>query len=287
MDVVIYGVINAANFVLIAIGFTLVYGVTRVANFAHGSLYILTGFVVWTLMQKVGLNYFFTIIISVGITAVVGMLVYQLFLIRVRGMPASEIIASFAIGMGIVELLKTIGFVGSYGNPVFIHGSIQLAGVPIDYQRFIIVILALCSVLFLLFFTRYTKTGLALRGIAQDEQAAMMVGINSDWSATVSLAIGSALASVAAVVILPLGNIYPGIGYEALVYAVAVCIVGGLGSLTGTIIAGVVLAFAQMITVKFLGGEWRMLVIFLGILLILIFKPSGLFGRQKELEERV
>lgn len=287
MDILIYGTINAASFILIAIGFTLVYGVTRVANFAHGSLYILTGFVVWTLLQKAGLNYFFTIILSVIITALIGMLVYQLLLIRVRGMPASEIIASFAIGMGIIELLKMIGFVGSYGNPVFVRGSIQLAGTPVDYQRLLVIAFALGSVLYLFVFTHFTKAGLALRGIAQDEQAAMMLGINSDWSATVSLAIGSALASIAGVVILPLGNIYPGIGYEALVYAVAVCIVGGLGSLTGTVVAGIVLAFAQILTVRFLGGEWRMLVIFLGILLILIFKPSGLFGRQKELEERV
>jgi branched-chain amino acid transport system permease protein len=115
----------------------------------------------------------------------------------------------------------------------------------------------------------------------------MMLGINSDLAATLSLAIGSALAGVAAIVLLPLGNIYPGIGYEALIYAVAVCIVGGLGSLGGTVIAGIIIAFAQVITVRMLGGQWRMLVIFLAILVILIFKPSGLFGRQKELEERV
>jgi len=287
MDILIYGIVNASTLILIALGFSLIYGVSRVANFAHGAVYILTGFVIWTLIQKIGLNYALTLLISVILTAIIGMLIYQIFLIRVRGMPASEIIASFAIGMGIIELLKTIGFVGSYGIPGFARGSIQLAGVPIDYQRLLVVCISLCCVIFLYLFTHFTRIGLALRGIAQDEQAAMMLGINSDWIATISLALGSALASIAAIAILPLGNIYPGIGYEALVYAVAVCIVGGLGSLGGTILAGLLLSFSQMITIKILGGQWRMLVIFLGIALILIFKPSGIMGKQKELEERV
>jgi len=287
MDILIYGLINAASLILLSLGFSLIYGVSRVANFAHGAVYIATGFVVWTLMQKAGLNYPLAIILSVGISAILGIGIYQGLLIRVRGIPASEIIASFAIAMGIIESLKVVGFVGAYGNPVFVRGSIELAGIPVDYQRLIVVGAALLTVLFLFIFTRHTKAGLALRAIAQDERSAMMLGINSDLAATLSLAVGSALAGVAAVALLPLGNIYPGIGYEALIYAVSVCIVGGLGSIGGTVLAGLILAFAQVITVRMLGGEWRMLVIFVAVLVILIFKPSGLFGKQKELEERV
>ena len=287
MDVLIYGMINAAHLILIALGFSLVYGVSRVANFAHGGVYILTGFVVWTCLNPLGLSYPLTIILSLIVTALVGAVIYRVFLFRVRGQPASEIIASFAVGLGIIELLKMVGFVGTFGNPIFVRGSVDLAGVTVDYQRLISVGAALGAVLFLFLFTRYTKIGLALKGIAQDEQAAMMLGINSDMSAAISLALGSAIAALAAVILLPLGNIYPGIGYDALVYAVAVCIVGGLGSIGGTVLAGLLLAYAQVISIRLLGGGWQMVVIFLAILLILIFKPSGLVGRQKELEERV
>jgi branched-chain amino acid transport system permease protein len=287
MDILIYGLINAAYLILIALGFTLVYGVSGVANFAHGSVYILTGFVVWTLLKPAGLNYPLTIILSLVCTALVGTAIYRIFLIRVRGMPASEIIASFAVGLGIIELLKMVGFVGAYGNPVFIRGSVEILDVAVDYQRLIGVGTAIGTILFLFIFTHYTKAGLALRGIAQDEGAAMMLGIDSDLAATISLGLGSALAALAAIVLLPLGNIYPGIGYDALLYAVAVCIVGGLGSIGGTVIAGLMLAYAQVLAVRLLGGHWQMVVIFLGIILILVLKPSGLFGRQKELEERV
>ncbi len=286
MDIVIYGLINAATFILLALGFSLIYGVSRVANFAHGAVYILTGFVVWAFL-KVGLNYPLAIILAVGVSALVGIGIYQGILIRVRGIAASEVIASFAIGMGIIELIKMVGFVGSFGNPIFVRGSAEIAGVTVDYQRLFVVGAAVAAVLFVFILTRFTKAGLALRGIAQDEHAAMMLGINSDRSATVSLAIGSGLAGVAAVVLLPLGDLYAGIGYEALTYAVAVSIVGGLGSLGGTVLASLVLAFLQVLTVQLLGGQWRMLVIFLAILVILVFKPSGFFGRQKELEERV
>jgi branched-chain amino acid transport system permease protein len=287
MDILVYGLINAANFILIALGFSLVYGVSGVANFAHGAVYILTGFVVWTFLKPLGLSYPVAIILSLLAIALVGTVLYRVVLIRVRGMPASEIIGSFAVGLGIIELLKMAGFVGAYGNPVFFRGSLEVAGIMVDYQRVIGVCAALITMLFLFFFTHHTKMGLALRGIAQDERAAMMLGIDSDLAAPVSLAIGSALAALAAIVLLPLGNIYPGIGYDALTYAVAVCIVGGLGSISGTVLAGLLLAFAQVFTIRLLGGQWQMVVIFLAMLLILIFKPSGLLGRQKELEERV
>src|SRR3972149_6421559 len=139
MDLVIYGLVNAAQFTLFALGFTLIYGVSRVANFAHGAVYVLTGFVVWTFL-KVGLNYPLAIILSVGVSALMGIGIYQGILIRVRGMAASEVIASFAVGMGIIELLKMLGFVGSFGNPTFIRGSVELAGVPVDYQRIFVVL---------------------------------------------------------------------------------------------------------------------------------------------------
>jgi branched-chain amino acid transport system permease protein len=287
VDIIIYGLINTATLLLISIGFSLVYGVSRVANFAHGSIYILVGFIVWGFLNMVRLSYPLAIFFSLIITTLLGMSIYRFFLIRVRGIPISEIIGSFAIGMGIIELLKMVGFVGAYGNPVLVRGSLDLFSTTIDYQRLIAVGVALAIVCFLFFFTHYTKVGLALRAIAQDEQAAMMIGIDSDLVAAVSLALGSALTALAAIILLPLGNIYPGIGYQALIYAIAVCILGGLGSLTGTLLASLLLAFAQLFTTRFLGGEWHMFVMFLSILLILILKPSGLLGKQKELEERV
>ena len=128
VDILIYGLISAAMLLLISVGFSLVYGVSRIANFAHGGVYILVGFVVWAFLNMARLNYLLTVFLSLIITALVGMAIYRVFLIRMRGIPASEIIASFAIGMGMIELLKLVGFVGAYGNPVFVRGSVDLFG---------------------------------------------------------------------------------------------------------------------------------------------------------------
>lgn len=288
MDILIYGIVNSVIFALIAVGFTLVYGVSRLPNFAHGGLYILTGFIAWSFLNTLGINYALAIILSLIVTALVGAGIYQFILSRVRGMAASEIIASFAIGLAIMEGLRWGGFVGrTYTVPVFVDGVANIGGVPIDFQRLIIIGGGLAVVAFLWLFTHYTKVGLALRAIAQDERAAMMLGIDSDLTAVIALALGSALAGLAAVAILPLGNITVEIGYNVLVYAIAVCIIGGLGSWPGAVLGAFVLGFAQILTVYFIGAQWQMVVVFLAIILMLIFRPSGLFGRQKELEERV
>lgn len=287
MNILIYGAINGAIFTLIAMGFSLVYGVSRIANFAHGFFYILTGFVAWSFIMKFELTLPLAILLSVIICFFLGAVLYQGVMVRVRGMEGSEIIASFAVALVGIEGLKKLGFLGTYGLPMISYKKVEVLGVTVDFQRLIAIGTAGAVAIFLYFFTRQTKAGIALRAIAQDEQAAMMLGIDSDRTATLSLALGSALVAIAAVVILPRGNLYPEIGWTALIEAVAVCIVGGLGSISGTLIAGMVLGYAQTITMEVLGVQWHMVVLFLAIILILIFKPSGLMGKQKELEERV
>ena len=288
MVVLIYGTINSLILALTAVGFTLVYGVSRLPNFAHGALYILTGCVTWAFFQNLGLNYAVSIVLSLIITALIGAAIYRFILIRVRGMEASEIIASFALGLAIMEALRWRGFGSrSYALPAFIEGAVNIGGVPVDYQRLIIIGITLVVVAVLWVFTHYTKMGLALRAIAQHERAAMMLGIDSDLTAVISLALGSALAGLAAVAILPTGLITVETGYHVLTYAIAVCILGGLGSWTGAVIGAFVLGFAQILVSKFISTNWQMVVIFAAIILVLLFRPSGLFGRQKELEERV
>jgi branched-chain amino acid transport system permease protein len=288
MGVLIYGTINSFVFVLIAIGFALVYGISRLPNFAHGALYILAGFLTWSFLLKLGLNYATSIILALIIIAGIGAAVYRFLLVRIRGMEASEIIASLAIGFAIMEGLRFAGFRGkTYTLPPFLEGTITIADVPVDFQRLIIIGVGILLIVVLWLFTHYTKVGLALRAIAQDEHAALMLGIDSDLTALIALALGSFLAGLAAIVILPLGSITVGAGYNILINAIAVCIIGGLGSLGGAVLASFILGFAQSLTVHFVGAQWQMVVALLSIIIILIARPSGLLGRQKELEERV
>ena len=171
--------------------------------------------------------------------------------------------------------------------PPFIEGKINILGVFVDYQRLIIIAAGFLLVAAMWLFTHYTKLGLSLRAIAQDEHAALMLGINSDRTAMISLAIGSALAGLAAVIILPLGNITAEAGYRVLIYALAVCIIGGLGSWAGAVLASFLIGFAMKISTALFGAMWESVVLVGTIIVILLIMPSGLMGKQKELEERV
>jgi len=209
-------------------------------------------------------------------------------MVRVRGMEASEIIGSFAVGLAIIEFLRWTGFVGhGFAIPVFCKGTIFIGWVPVDLQRVIIVGAGLLIVVLLWLFTHHTRIGLALRAMAQDEQAAMMLGVDSDRMATLSLALGSALAGLSAVLVTPLGNLTVEAGYNVLIFAVAVCILGGLGSWPGAIVAAFILGYGQMLTDRFIASQYQSVLAMAAIVITLILKPSGIFGKQKELEERV
>ncbi len=288
MEILIYGLINSVSLALIALGFALVYGISRIPNFAHGALYVVSGFITWTFLRILGLNYLISIILSMIIVGIVGALIYQFVLKPVRGMVISEIIASYAIGLAILEGFRWWGFKGmTYSLPVFIQGSVIVADVPVDYHRMVVVVLGVVVVSFLWLFTHHTRIGLALRGMAQDERAALMLGIDTDFMAVVAMAFGSTLAALSAILLLPLGNIVVEAGYNILILAISVCIVGGLGSWMGAVLAAFLIGFAQILTVVYWGAHYQMVVALLAIILTLIVRPSGLFGRQKELEERV
>ena len=288
MDILIYGTINSVALALIALGFALVYGISRVPNFAHGALYVVSGFITWSFLRGLGLNYLISILLAIVITGIIGALIYQFVLIRVRGMAISEIIASYAIGLAILEGFRWWGFKGmTYTLPVFAVGSVSFGDIPVDLHRLVVVGICAAVVAFLWLFTHFTRIGLALRGMAQDERAALMLGIDSDLMAVVAMTFGSMLAGLAGVVLLPLGNIVVEAGYNVLILAIAVCIVGGLGSWAGAVLAAFLIGFTQILTVTYLGSHYQMVVALLAIIFTLILKPSGLFGQQKELEERV
>ena len=127
MDILIYGTINSVTLALYAIGFAMVYGVSRLPNFAHGALYVVSGFITWSFLNLLGVNYLLSIILALIATGVIGALIYQFVLIRVRGMEISEIIASYAIGLAILEGLRWGGFKGmTYTLPVFVEGSLKM-----------------------------------------------------------------------------------------------------------------------------------------------------------------
>lgn len=288
ISVLIYGLVNSATLMLIALGFSLIFGLSGVANLAHGGIYLFSGYVTWMLMNYLGVPFLLAIPLTLVIAGLVGAVIYWVALKRVRGLALSEVIATFAVGVAILELFRWMGFVTyDFTIPAFVKGGVEIAGVTVDYQRLIIIGIGLVLALFLWVFSHHTKIGLALRGMAQDEYTALSIGIDSDWAAALSMALGSAIAALAAIAILPLGIISINMGYEVLIIALAVSVVGGLESITGLVVASLILGFAKTISGTYFDPKWMEVIYLIALVLVLAVKPSGLFGKFKELEERV
>ena len=284
----VYGLINSAILALMALGFNLTFGISGVANFSYGAIYVVAGFLTWTLINIVHLPFAISAIITMVLIGIGGVYLYRLILNRIRGLVISEVIATFGVALVLLELLRYIGFIGfKYSLPPFIKGSVEILGAYVDIQRLLIVAFGILLILAIYVFTHHTKIGLAFRGIAQEEHTSLSLGINPDRIASLSMGIGSALGAFAAIVILPLGTITVDSGYDVLINALSVCIVGGLGSTFGVIIASFIIGYAQTVTAMYLSPHWTMIVSLCAILIILAVKPSGLLGHQKELEERV
>ncbi len=288
VSTLIYGLVNSVVLMLTSLGFSLTFGLSGVANFAHGALYLLSGFTAWMLMHHLHLPFPLAALATVLLVGGLGAAIYRFVIMPVRGIALSEVISTFAVGVAIVELFRWLGFTTyDFSLPPVSRGGIEVAGVSVDHQRLFIVVIGLVLTLLLWAFTRHTRIGLALRGMSQDEYTALSVGIESDWAAMLSLALGSALAAVAGLTLLPLGIISINIGYDALLAALAVTVLGGLESTPGMICGSLIVGYAMVITGNFLGPRWGEIVYLFAIVVVLGVKPSGLLGRSKELEDRV
>jgi branched-chain amino acid transport system permease protein len=286
--ILVYGTVASATILLIAVGFSLTFGFTGVANFAHGALYLLSGYVLWLLLNNVGLPYLAAVPLTIVLMGLLGAAIYRFVIAPVRGIVLSEVIATFALGVAILELFRWLGFITyQFSIPVFVRGRASILGTSLDYQRIAIVLVAAAVVAALWWFTQRTRTGRALRAVAQDEYTAISIGIRSEWAATISVGLGAALAAIAAVTVLPLGILSINLGYAAILIALAAAVVGGVESLWGLVAGSAILGFTLVTTGVLLGEEWAVLVYLVAIVVMLAWRPSGLFGRTHVLEERV
>jgi len=288
LSVLLYGLVQAAVLLLVALGFSVTFGLSGIPNFAHGGVYILSGFVCWYLLQKLAWPHLLAAAGSVAVAAVVGVLLYWLVIRPVRRLVLAEVIATFAAGVAMLELFRWMGLVTyEFNLPAVVAGSVTLGELAVDAHRLAVVVAAAGLGLLLWWFGRATRTGLALRAMAQEEYTALSLGIREDAMATVSVALGSALAAVAAVLVLPLGLISINLGYDAMLVALALTVVGGTEQTAGLVLAALLLGMATVAASVILGPHWSEVIYLAAIVAVLAVRPSGILGRLKELEERV
>jgi branched-chain amino acid transport system permease protein len=277
VQVFVNGLMLGLTYVLIASGFSLIYGIMRLLNFAHGEFYMLGAFATYLFCEHLGVNYFVAMALSMILIAVLGILVYRFFFRPFRDQHDPSLVVALAIAMLIGGLaLLVFGEKDKSIAPVF-SGVIKVLGATLSMERIVVIIMAIILMAALTLYIKFSKTGQAMRAVAQDREAAALQGIGVDSTFTLCMAISSALAGAAGALLAPLFFVNPFLGMHAVLKALVVVVIGGLGSIPGAIAGGLLLGFVESFGNTFLGNITEILG-FIIVMLVLLFRPQGLFG---------
>jgi len=286
-DILVTGLVNGGVYALLAIGFSLIFGVARIVNIAHTAFYMLAAYLFYTLLVKVGLGFLLSGVIAVAGVTALSLICYRLVIEPVREHEAAVLIATIALGL-IFQELMLISFGGSYlGIPSTLEGVVRVAGVSIPYQRLLILVVAAAMLVAVWYLLYRTRLGLAIRATANDLEVANLMGMNVQRVAMVTVGVSVALAAVAGVVVAPVFVVDPFMWLAPLVTMLAIVVLGGLGSLKGSLIGALIIGYVEAITVFALpGGAYlKGAVALLIMVAVLLARPEGLFGVAFE-EER-
>jgi branched-chain amino acid transport system permease protein len=287
MNIIITGLITGSMLALLAISFSLIFGVARIVNIAHTAFYMVAGYCIFSLTGKFGINPVMGMMIAVVIVTVLGLLAYQFVIDPIREHEAAVLIATIALAMIFQEAIMLI-YTGDYRTvSALIEGYFVMAGVKIFYQQVLTfgVVLVILAILWLLLMK--TKLGLAIRSTAEDREVANLMGMNDSRLAMITMGISVALAGFTGAVIAPLTVLSPYMWMEPLIMMMAVVVLGGLGSIKGSFVAAYILGFTEALVVfmipkgAFLKGSVALTI----MILVLLLRPEGLFGISFE-EER-
>jgi branched-chain amino acid transport system permease protein len=274
-------------YALLAVGFSLIFGVARIVNIAHTAFYMLAAYCFYALLVKGGLGFVAAAAISVVAVTLLSVICYRLVIEPVREHDAAVLIATIALAL-IFQELMLFTFGGHYlGIPSTLEGGVRLAGVSIPYQRLLILVVAAAMLAIVWFVLYRTRLGLAIRATANDLEVANLMGMNVRRIAMATVALSVALAAVAGVVVAPVFVVDPFMWLAPLVTMLAIVVLGGLGSMKGSLIGALVIGYVEAITVFALpAGAYLKGAVALAIMVaVLLVRPEGLFGVAFE-EER-
>lgn len=287
VDIVINGLITSSVYVLLAVGFSLIFGAARIMNLAHTAFYMLAAYLVYTFSSYLGLPLVLSAIMSIVAVTIIGVFSYKLVIEPVRERETTTLIVTVALAIIIQEVIL-IAFGGRFlAVPSLISGYTEIQGVKITYQyllTFGVVLIILLGTWALLLKTRL---GIAIRSTAQDREVANLMGINVARIGMIVMAIAVALAAIAGVLVAPLFVLEPGMWMSPLVLVLAIVVLGGLGNIKGSFVGAFILGFAETLVVflfpsgTFLKGAVALVI----MVVVILIRPKGLFGVVFE-EER-
>ncbi len=286
-NILINALMNTGVYALLAVGFSLMFGVARIVNLAHTAFYMVAGYGIFYLVSSAGLSLGPAILLSMAAVVAVSVVAYKVIVDPMREHETTVLILTVALALVLQEAML-ICFGGYFRSvPALVTGYATLAGVRVSYQYLLTLgglAAALAAVWLLL---TKTRLGLAIRATAQDREIAAVMGIDESRTATLTVAIASGLAGLAGAIVAPLYILEPRMWLHPLTIVLAIAVLGGLGSLKGSLLGAGLLALVESLVVfliptgAFLKGAFSLAI----MIVVLLIRPEGLYGVAFE-EER-
>jgi len=268
----------AVVYILVALGLTLIFSILEVINFAHGEFYMLGGFAAYYLSAVGGLNYVATLVLAMLLVGLAGVVAERLVFRHLRG----KTLNAFIVSLGLLWVLQATAQL-SFGVldksvPSGVSGIVRLGGVIVSRERMFVILTAVALIVGLYLFLKFTRTGQAMRAVAQDAEAAALQGVNIELTSALGFGIGCALAGAAGALLAPIFAVSPTMGALPVVKAFIIIIVGGMGSLPGAVLGGLLLGAVEGVGTLFMSSAAVNILGFLMVIAILLLRPRGLLG---------
>ncbi len=277
------GILVGGVYALIGIGMTMIFGVMRVINFAHGDLLMVGMYLTWGLFTWLGLDPYLSLLITAPVMLVFGAFLQKVFINRVLdALPQNQILLTIGLGLimsNTMMLVFTSDYrilTTSYSSSSFMLGGISVSQ-PLLYSFLLTVLITVALFLFL----QRTETGQAIRATAQDRDAAQLMGINVTRMSVLAFGLGTALAGIAGALLAPTYYVFPQVGGPFTLKAFVVVVLGGMGSVVGATLGGVLIGLTESLAAVYVASGLKELVVYVAFLLVLLFKPAGLLGKSR------
>lgn len=277
---ILNGVFFGGQLALMAVGLTLIWGVARVLNFAHGAMFMIGGFGGYFSLEATG-SIVVAIAVATGIVFALGWVTEAVLIERIRGREEFDM-ASIILTLGVAFVLENVMrvTVGTTRRsfPSIIDQTWTVQGVTVSGLRLFIFAVSLAAIGALFALIRYTKLGLGIRAVSQDSETALLMGVRPTRIYSITFGLSAALAGLAGVLLAPIFTVYPSVGWEPFLLAFIVVMVGGLGSVAGTLVAAIFLAIVRSVSMIWISSEGAMLLLFGIMIAILTINPDGIGG---------
>jgi branched-chain amino acid transport system permease protein len=284
-ETLLWGIANGCIYILLATGLNIIFGVMKLVNFAHGQLLMVGAFVAYEVTKIAGLNPYLSVLVAMGSVALIGIALEVFAFRKVRG---TEKLNEIFISLGLIYVFQNVAALLWERNyniriPSPLTGlSLSLGEVAIGYDRMFAMLIVIVILVGLVLLTKKTRIGLAMRATSQKSDTAMLMGINIGKVYIFTFALGAALAGAAGALYGILFPFNPVIGALPTIKAFAIIILGGLGSIPGAVTGGLLYGIAENTAAYLSEGIWQDAVSFVLLIIVLIIRPTGLFGEKGE-----